>query len=537
MSLHPFKQFLDAHLNRIEPLSRNARLAYWTATISGKETDFDRYTDLDVEYKKIYADRSAFEALRDWRDSDAVTDPLERRQLSLLYRAFLENQIPENLIESISRLSGVIVNKFNVYRTEVDSKVLTNNEVRTILRESEDSDYRKKVWEADKGVGAVVRDELLELVLLRNEAASAVGFDNYYSMSLELSEQDPGQIIELFNRLDKLTRDPFREMKEEVDKVLADRCGTTVGQLLPWHYHDPYIQEAPRAYNIDLDKYFRDFNVVDLVADFFESIGLEVRDILERSDLYEKPGKEQHAYCMDIDKLGDIRVLANMQNDENWTGTLLHELGHAVYDLYIDPGLPYFLREHAHIFTTEAIAMLFGRLSKETKWIQATTGMPDGEKRSIERDVIRHQRLSQLVFTRWCQVMVRFEKSMYESPGQDLNELWWNLVEDYQMVSRPPGRNEPDWASKIHVVSAPAYYHNYMLGELLASQLFQYIQARVLDGKAGGTIPAGRNEIGRYLVEHVFRPGKKYRWDEMIEKATGEPLNPRYYIDQFVTRR
>lgn len=276
--------------------------------------------------------------------------------------------------------------------------------------------------------------------------------------------------------------------------------------------------------------------MVDLVSEFFEGIGLEVRGILKRSDLYEKPGKEQHAYCMDIDHKGDIRVLANMQNDENWAGTLLHELGHAVYDLYIDAELPYFLREHAHIFTTEAIAMLFGRLSKDSDWIQATAGMPPGEKRTIEHDVVRHQRLSQLVFTRWCQVMVRFEKSMYESPGQDLNELWWNLVENYQMISRPPGRNEPDWASKIHVVSAPAYYHNYMLGELLASQLFHYIQNTILDGKAGGTIPVGRKEIGLYLVKNVFRPGKRYHWDELIRRATGEPLNPGYFVDQFVRR-
>ena len=45
-----------------------------------------------------------------------------------------------------------------------------------------------------------------------------------------------------------------------------------------------------------------------------------------------------------------------------------------------------------------------------------------------------------LIFSRWCQVMLRFEKSMYENPDQDLNKLWWDLVEKYQMVKRPPNR-------------------------------------------------------------------------------------------------
>jgi peptidyl-dipeptidase A len=390
------------------------------------------------------------------------------------------------------------------------------------------------VWESDKGVGAVVEKELLELVRLRNEAADTVGFDNYYAMSLELSEQDPARILRLFDDLDGLTRVPFGGMKNDVDEVLARRCGITAAELMPWHYHDPYMQEAPRVYNVDLDRYFREHDVVQLVSRFFEGIGLEVGDILDRSDLYEKEGKEQHAYCLDVDRKGDIRVLANMQNDENWTGTLLHELGHAVYDRYIDPGLPYLLREHAHIFTTEAVAMLFGRLSKDADWIKKTAGMPAGEKETVAADVVRHQRMSQLVFTRWCQVMVRFEKAMYESPGQDLNSLWWTLVENYQMVGRPPGRDEPDWASKIHVVSAPAYYHNYMLGELLASQLNRYIHKNVLNG-GGRTLPPDRPEIGAYLVEAVFRRGKKYHWDELIRKATGESLNPGYFVDQYLT--
>ena len=58
------------------------------------------------------------------------------------------------------------------------------------------------------------------------------------------------------------------------------------------------------------------------------------------------------------------------------------------------------------------------------------------------------------MFSRWCQVMLRFEKSMYENPDQDLNELWWDLEEKYQGIKRPEGRNEPDYASKIHIVTS-----------------------------------------------------------------------------------
>ncbi|MGD8413556.1 MAG: M2 family metallopeptidase, partial [Candidatus Latescibacterota bacterium] len=453
MKNESFDDFLSSHLSRVEPLSRDARLAYWAASISGKKADFDRYTALDVEYNKVYSDKTAFEKLSQWRDAGATKDDLEVRQLDVLHRQFLRNQIPADLIERISGLSSEISNRFNVYRATVDGRSLTANDVRSVLKESTDSDYRRKVWEADKGVGAAVRDDLMRLVDLRNEAAVAVGYSDHYTMSLMLSEQDPEEIIALFDELEANTRAPFEEVKAEIDEILAARYDIDQSLLRPWHYHDPYFQEAPLTMDVNLDRYYMEHDVVELVARFFEGIGLEVRDIIERSDLYEKPGKEQHAYCMDIDRLGDIRVLANVCNDEMWTGTMLHELGHAVYDRYIDGQLPYLLREHAHIFATEAIAMLFGRLSKDAGWIQDMTGITDEERSAIAPTMKRSQEAAQLVFARWCQVMVRFERALYSNPHQDLDGLWWDLVERYQMVPRPDGRAQPDWAAKIHVVA------------------------------------------------------------------------------------
>ena len=87
----------------------------------------------------------------------------------------------------------------------------------------------------------------------------------------------------------------------------------------------------------------------------------------------------------------------------------------------------------------------------------------------------------------------------------------------YQLVTPPDGRDEPDWAAKIHVACAPVYYHTYLYGNLVASQL-----RATLDRVAGGLV--GRREAGAFLGEQVFRPGQSLRWDRLIEAATGEPL-------------
>ncbi|NLA75328.1 MAG: carboxypeptidase M32 [Deltaproteobacteria bacterium] len=36
------------------------------------------------------------------------------------------------------------------------------------------------------------------------------------------------------------------------------------------------------------------------------------------------------------------------------------------------------------------------------------------------------------------------------------------------------------------------------------------------------------------MIEKVFKPRKHYRWDDLIEYATGEKLTAKYYSMQFV---
>jgi peptidyl-dipeptidase A len=531
--VHAFRNFLDEYVDRVEPLQREAHLAYWTASLSGRSEDFARYAELELAYGRLHADPRAFAELERWRGRGGVTDPLERQQLEIVYRSHLRNQIADDLMEAITRLSSAIVARFNVFRARVDGDELTGNAVREILHTSKDPRRRRAAWEADKAVGAEVRDDLLELVRLRNRAARSVGFEDYYMMSLALGEQEPGDVAGVFDRLETLTRGPFARLKAELDEALAANCGVERVDLRPWHYNDPFFQEAPRPADLDLDHFYHDHDVVALVRDFFAGIGLDVDPILARSDLFERPGKEQHAYCIDVDRRGDVRVLANVRNDEHWAGTMLHELGHAVYDRHLEASLPFVLREPAHVFVTEAIAMLFGRLSKDTAWIHAMTGHGRAAEGDVERAARLHQRRHQLVFSRWCQVMTRFERALYRAPQADLDALWWELVARYQMVTPPEGRRAPDWAAKIHVVSAPVYYHNYQLGELLASQLDHTIQARVGRGGARKSY-VGRKGVGAYLRESVFAHGRRYRWDELVARATGAPLDPLHFVEQYV---
>ena len=518
----------------VQPLTKESSLAYWNASISGNDEDWEKSEELNIELTKIFSNKEDFALLKRIKDSESVTDELLKRQLDLLFNAYLSNQVDTELLNAIIKMQTEIEKKYSNFRAEVNSKKLSDNEVEDVLKTSVNSIELQQTWEGHKAIGPLVEQDIINLVKKRNEISKELGFNNYHEMSLNLSEQNPEEISQLFDELDSLTRNSFVGLKAEIDSFLSKRNKVNPENLMPWHYQNRFFQEPPAIYSVDLDKYYKDQNIETLTVDYYKSIGLDIKDMLAKSDLYEKPGKNQHAYCIDIDNHGDVRVLCNLKPNASWMGTMLHEFGHAVYDKYIDSQLPFALRSPSHIFTTEAVAMFFGRMSSNADFLVKMKLTDAAEAMKVAEESQKVLRLEQLTFSRWAQVMYRFEKSLYANPGQDLNTLWWNLVEKYQMIRRPANRNLPDWASKIHIATSPCYYHNYLLGELLASQFNHYIAANVLKSDNFSQCYFGKKEVGNYFKNNVFNPGARYNWNEMIEKATGEKLTARYYAEQFV---
>jgi peptidyl-dipeptidase A len=227
-------------------------------------------------------------------------------------------------------------------------------------------------------------------------------------------------------------------------------------------------------------------------------------------------------------------VLANVVPNEKWMSTMLHELGHSVYSSKnIPASMPYVLRTESHILTTEGVAMMFERFSKNGDWLVAM-GVQVPEVRAYNEAGARMRRDQLLIFSRWCQVMLRFEKGLYEDPEQDLSRLWWDLVEKYQGLTRPESRNAPDYASKIHLISSPVYYHNYMLGQMFACQVHRSIAREVLHAKKWpSAFYVDNPEVGRFMRERVFAPGRSLSWNDLTRHATGEPLSPQAFAEEF----
>jgi peptidyl-dipeptidase A len=288
---------------------------------------------------------------------------------------------------------------------------------------------------------------------------------------------------------------------------------------------------VPQSKEVNLDPFYVNADLPELCRRYYAGLGLSIDEVLANSDLYERPGKRPSGYTIAMDRRHNkMRVLANVKPNTRWADTLLHELGHCMNDQYIAPDVPYLLRGPAHALTTEGVAMMFGAMSKNGDWLTRVVAVdPEDAARASKaaREMYRRERL---IFCRWALVMVHFERGMYSNPDQNLGKLWWDLKKRFQLLDPAETTDRPDYAAKMHILTAPVYYHSYVLGDLFAAQLRHYMAREILGlSDPLQTCFYGHPEVGAYLREKVFGPGNLYAWNEYVRRAMGEPLTAKYF--------
>lgn len=528
--------FITAHLEQIEPLMKSQNLADWNANATGEKKYYDELATLEFRIRTIRSNPADFSFLKTLKEKGSIKDPLLQRQLIVLFNNFARNQVDTTLLRSVTDKQTAVAMAFNTTRGTLAGVPMSDNELRNILSGERDQAKRRAAWEALKQVGNKVAPMVIDLAKLRNQIARTLGYENYYLMMLTTDEQDPGEVLKVFDELAQQTEAPFLSMKRTLDAERARLFGIAPQSLRPWHYEDPFFQEAPAVRGVDLDLLVKGKDVQSVARSFYSGIALPADDILQRSDLLPRAGKYQHAYAVDIDRLGDVRTMCSLSDNIYWLGTILHELGHCVYSKNIDRSLPFLLRNESHAFVTEAIAQLLEPQAQNAEWLGVMIGLGRYDPEAIRKAGEAEQRMGGLVFSRWSQVMMRFERALYDNPDQDLNTLWWDLVEKYQGLTRPEGRNEPDWAAKIHLAQYPCYYHNYMLGRLAASQILNALNRNVRQREQTVEFSfAGQPAVGSYLKTKIFAPGMRLHWNDLLREATGEGLTARYFTEQFCT--
>ena len=270
----------------IRPLEVAANKAWWDANVTGKPEAFEKKEAAENKVDQALSNADTFKKLKALHTAkNKIDNEITARTIDVLYLQYLAKQVDPKLLAKITAKANAVEQKFNVYRAKVGGKELTDSEVRSILKTSKVSKLRQEAWESSKGVGQDVEADLKELVKLRNQMATELGFKNYHVLMLYLNEQDGPALMQLFDELDTLTREPFMAAKKEIDSRLATMYNVGVDELRPWHYHDPFFQEPPSVFDVSLDEPYAAVDIPAVCAKFYKGIGLPVDDVLARSRL------------------------------------------------------------------------------------------------------------------------------------------------------------------------------------------------------------------------------------------------------------
>jgi len=523
---HPFEEFLAVFVPQVAQKTRQHNKALWILETTGSSDAADLKAELDAEVRLYFNDRKIYEKLLEWNKDPSLNDPLLKRQLNILIRSFKQNMIPQDLLEEIVQKEAALAQSYANFRPKIEGKILSENEINEILKKENDPVRRQKVWEASKEIGQLIAPQILALVELRNKAAQSVGYADFFQMQLDLQEVDGSWLQKTFDDLAARSDAAYTKIVHEIEQQQSQRFGIPVQSLGPWAWTDPFGQEDPLDRN-DLDALVAEIDIPLAGKKFYQSMGIDVDPILERSDMFERPGKNQHAFCISIDRDKDVRTLNNVQSSIKWLETVLHELGHAVYDLGYDPALPWLLREPPHVMPTEAMALIAGRQAYRYEALCHLVGHSK-EKEPLLKKADLSLKRRQLIFSRWVLVMTFFESELYRNPRQDLNRLWWTAVEKYQKIRAPKDREgKSDWAAKYHIGLAPVYYFSYLLGEMFASSIEEILMQQT------GSKNLTSLKAGQFLQQKLFFPGNRMSWDRLVVHVVGEPLSPDAWIRQF----
>ncbi|MFH1527750.1 MAG: hypothetical protein ABIG69_14055, partial [Bacteroidota bacterium] len=112
-------EFIREYEQKVIELNKEANLAYFKASISGKPEDYQEAANLQLKISKILADQDSFSKLKAFKQEGKIEDLELKRQLELIYNDFAGHQYNEELLESIITLSTKIEERFATFRTDV----------------------------------------------------------------------------------------------------------------------------------------------------------------------------------------------------------------------------------------------------------------------------------------------------------------------------------------------------------------------------------------------------------------------------------
>lgn len=432
-------------------------------------------------------------------------DSTVNRTARLSYIKYLS--IWSEVDSDVRMISNYLTDIMIRHRAEFEGEARTDNYLAEIIRNASERERRETAWLVRAAIGDSLAPYLIDLVRERNRLARSKDYDDYFEFQINIMGLTTDRVLGFLGMLNRATRDPYLEIYERKKEELD------LESLELWDI--PYDPEFS-----DFNDRFKKDSLMSTLKNTFGALGFDTTMNKITFDIEPRENKYQHAICAPIQVPGDIRILASIENGFDSYRMVFHEFGHALHLTHIDQ--PYYiLRVSTDGAIGEAMATICEDILTRPDWLRKYAGLNNSELTNISEKL----RENRIIGIRFLLADIYFELELYRSDADNPDKLYWDIMEKLVYCVRQDGTNA--WASIPHLVTTPIYMQNYILADLIAAQTMHHMRALngdIIDNPA----------TARYLVDRYFKYGALYNWFDLVEIATGEKLNTKYYLEDIL---
>jgi peptidyl-dipeptidase A len=487
---------LNRYLNQVE--ERLESLSEQIGRLS-----FQRFVDkkpnaeialLEAERGAILLDPVLAEAVMNWVDK--AVEPRLVTRLAVWKNALLAAKVPSH--PKVMHLTRELNDRMLAHQYNVGGRLVDLGAVRGILRGDPDRSLRESAFKSLGELSRILAPDLLALINLRNSLARELGFETYVDLTMAVNGMSTSQVEALLHELTEATDDVYKNILSRGAAALG------IDEIAPWDVQ--YILE--QGGGIDKSK-FPKRKLTESLNQWLRSMGHEMSELGISPEIVDIP---YNGLCMGINRK-DIRILFNPQDGFAYYKTAYHELGHALHSA-LNEQEEYILRRESGIFT-EGVAEIFGYVPQHPLWLKEM-GLTDEEAEGAQQSLLGPLFHYLRQRTSYC----LFEHAMYKDTGQDLHQLMAGV--DANILGCTVDSSER-WAANGWFISYPVYWHNYVIADVIASQVHEHLR------KNFGELYNSK-EAFDYVIKTYISPGASKPWLKKIEDGTGYELKAKALI-------
>lgn len=516
-NLENYINLRDKFGDKLEKLVYNLEIASWDFYTNSTNENMQKYADAQECLSNLYKNNDFYEKFKQIKEIGFENKHLNK-QIKDIVRAFYDEIESGKELKALRDKENEIANKYNSYILMLDGVPISKAEILKILETEKNPNIRQKALAANIKAGDVIADDLVELVKMRNDYAKLKGYDNYFEYSVkENYDIEPENLEQLLNGVYAKVSDVCKNLSDKRKKELSQSFGIKQSELRDFHYG--LLTE--KSSEGEVNNYFKTKEqVVEIAQKTYFEMGYDIENMGITLDLFPRENKNTHGFAFCIKPGKDARILANLTNNAKSLDTILHELGHCVYDIGIDTKLPFVEQDCSSPVMTEAIAMMMGDLPKTESMLAHL--VPE----EILNHFMNELKEDDARFVARSLEIINFEKEMYKNPEQDLKLLWKKMKQKYLFRDENTEINN-EWATIPHYLSHPGYYQNYFRAALLKAQIYSAMKKEL------GEITKNKRSA-KYLNENLFKYGSSVPEQDLIIKLTGKPLSEDDFCERII---